>query len=123
MPSTWKSLHDSSSTTQADSTKRAVPNPDEVCPLCKDTPAECECHLCIDTLADDEEMTEEQIAYVDDVKRISTARNFCWKQFEVIRKVGRDAIIPFADKLTFDKLYALLYGEERDLEDELLSKK
>ena len=123
MPSTWKSLHDSSSTTQADSTKRAAPNPDEVCPLCKDAPAECECHLCIDTLADDEEMTEEQIAYVEGVKRIATARNFCWKQFEVIRKVGRDAIIPFADKLTFDKLYVLLYGEERDLEDELLSKK
>ena len=123
MPSAWKSLHDSSSITQADSIRQAAPKLDEVCPLCKDPPVDCECHLCIDTLADDEEMTEEQIAYVQDVKRIATARNFCWKQFEAIRKVGREAIIPFADKLTFDKLYALLYGDERDLEDELLSKK
>ena len=125
MTSAWKNLSTLPSKTHPVTvTKKPMTgSEDEICPRCKLAPEECDCHLCIDTLEDGEEMTPEQEEYVENVKTVASTRTICWDQFHAIKKIARGGLIEFFDTLTFQKLYAFLYGEAAEIEGELFSQK
>jgi hypothetical protein len=95
---------------------------EEVCPNCKAKGDDCDCHLCIDTLEDDEEMTPEQIEYINTVQNVASQRQLCWSQYHTIKTKVRQGLIEFFDTLTFEKLYDFLYHAASENEQQLFMK-